>query len=148
MNNQPVKRSDPAIIFRYARYQIPGILIICLLYLLIYELTGFSFRLFLFILAGWILKDILFYPFVWKAYAVKHKSADDKLLGAEGVVRTSLNPTGYVQVNGELWKATSGNRDATLETGCKILVSGVSGLELTVVPASGAHAGGKHPYAK
>lgn len=59
------------------------------------------------------------------------------LLGAAGVVRRPLAPRGLVHVQGELWDATlrpGGGEE--LPVGELVIVTGVSGLRLTVRPAT------------
>jgi membrane-bound serine protease (ClpP class) len=55
------------------------------------------------------------------------------LLGAEGTVVTSLDPTGIVQVASEEWTAES--EAGSLPKGSRVKVVGVEGLRLRVVPA-------------
>jgi membrane-bound serine protease (ClpP class) len=52
------------------------------------------------------------------------------LLGREAVVRSRLDPTGYVSIDGENWKATIDRDDA--EPGERVKIVGVRGLELDV----------------
>lgn len=55
--------------------------------------------------------------------------------GAVGVVREALDPTGYVFVNGELWRARS--TGAVIPTGDFVRVIEVDGLTLMVAPETG-----------
>lgn len=52
------------------------------------------------------------------------------LIGKKAVVRTRLDPTGYVGVQGESWKARL--LDGRAEPGETVMVIGVRGLELDV----------------
>ncbi|MBM3143350.1 MAG: nodulation protein NfeD, partial [Chloroflexi bacterium] len=53
-------------------------------------------------------------------------------VGCEGVVTRSLNPEGYVKIQGVLWKATCA--EGYLEVGTEVVVLEVDGLKLLVVP--------------
>jgi membrane-bound serine protease (ClpP class) len=53
------------------------------------------------------------------------------LVGKIGVVKQALDPEGKVFVHGELWKAVAGQ---PIENGCKVRVTHVEGLTLTVEP--------------
>ena len=55
------------------------------------------------------------------------------IIGCHGTVITPLDPTGYVKVRGELWKATS---NIHLDRGDDITVTGVNGLVITVIKDS------------
>ena len=54
----------------------------------------------------------------------------EAMIGCEGVVAKSLDPTGYVKVQGVLWKAIY--NEGTLEKGTPIVVTEVEGLKLRV----------------
>jgi len=56
----------------------------------------------------------------------------EALIGAEGVVRSELAPSGIVFVQGELWKAAIAG--GTIPAGRRVRVVGVDGLRLTVRP--------------
>jgi len=56
----------------------------------------------------------------------------EAMIGCEGVVTKSLDPVGYVKVQGILWKATY--NQGTLEKGTPIVVLEVDGLKLRVTP--------------
>ena len=62
----------------------------------------------------------------------------EAIVGCEGVVATPLDPTGYVKVKGELWKATS---TSDLEIGEKIRVTKIDGIRLVVEPESEERSG-------
>ena len=63
---------------------------------------------------------ILFKPF----------TEPEAIIGREGVVEVDLKPSGYIRVDGELWKATSSGGD--LQKGDIVLITGMDGLKLTV----------------
>jgi membrane-bound serine protease (ClpP class) len=71
---------------------------------------------------------------VGKAVQTRHRAVhtgSEELLGAHGVVRSALDPTGHVFVQGALWRARS---DRRLDPGERVVVEGVEGLTLTVAP--------------
>lgn len=53
------------------------------------------------------------------------------IIGSDGIVVTPLEPSGYVKIHGELWKASS---NAHLEAGDPVTVTAINGLTLTVIP--------------
>jgi membrane protein implicated in regulation of membrane protease activity len=59
----------------------------------------------------------------------------EAIIGSEGIVTMPLNPTGYVKVRGELWKASC---PSNLKAGDEVVVTGIQGLKLTVVPRNNA----------
>lgn len=55
------------------------------------------------------------------------------IVGSVGVVNTPFNPTGYVRVKGELWKASC---ESHVETGDEVVVVAMEGMKVVVVPKS------------
>jgi membrane-bound ClpP family serine protease len=58
----------------------------------------------------------------------------NSLIGSTGVAVDQLSPSGYVRINGELWRARVIENDSTIEKGETVVVKGVDGLTLTVIP--------------
>jgi membrane-bound serine protease (ClpP class) len=56
------------------------------------------------------------------------------MIGGTAIVRTPLNPTGQVEIRGELWQASL-RGDTSLAVGSTVSVSSVEGLVLIVEPA-------------
>jgi membrane protein implicated in regulation of membrane protease activity len=52
-------------------------------------------------------------------------------VGSRGRATTAISPTGYVRVNGELWRASS---SSTIDAGEEIAVVGMEGMTLLVSP--------------
>ena len=68
-------------------------------------------------------------PILEKARAVPLLDESDTLIGAQGYVVKELNPTGTVQVRGELWTARS---DRSLKSGTEVVVLERNGLNVYV----------------
>jgi membrane-bound serine protease (ClpP class) len=58
----------------------------------------------------------------------------EELLGSVATVRTPLDPTGQVIVEGALWEARADVSSAPIEAGYRVKVEGIDGLELVVSP--------------
>jgi membrane-bound serine protease (ClpP class) len=52
-------------------------------------------------------------------------------IGSRGRTTTPVSPTGYVRVNGELWRASS---NSTIDAGEEIAVVGIEGMTLLISP--------------
>jgi membrane protein implicated in regulation of membrane protease activity len=85
------------------------------------------------IVALWLAKDAVLFPFVWRSYDRKRSSVHS-LVGTEGEVEERLAPSGYVRVHGELWHAQIMEKDPPIEKGKIIRIKGMRGLTLLVVP--------------
>jgi membrane protein implicated in regulation of membrane protease activity len=66
-----------------------------------------------------------------RALSKKLMYGPDAIIGSEGVVATAFNPTGYVKIRGELWKASC---QSSLKVGDEVVVTEMEGLKLMVVP--------------
>jgi membrane-bound serine protease (ClpP class) len=62
----------------------------------------------------------------------------EEMVGAEGVVRVSLNPVGQVFTEGALWRARAGDGDGQIAAGDRVRVESVDGLTLNVSRVRGA----------
>lgn len=58
----------------------------------------------------------------------------EDIVGRVGVAANALDPSGQVRVLGEIWEARSG---VVVARGAEVVVVGVEGLRLEVVPAVG-----------
>jgi membrane-bound serine protease (ClpP class) len=88
------------------------------------------------LILGVAIGDTLFFLFVMRAvvrarFTPVHMGPHT-LVGAEGVVLTSLDPVGVVRVRSESWTARS--TAGPVEAGATVRVTGMAGLTLEVVP--------------
>jgi membrane-bound ClpP family serine protease len=126
-----MKRWPVHVVIRYSLLQIPEFS------LLIAILSGlhywFAIPLWVVaIIAGiWLLKDIILFFYVWPAYEMPRNKKDRRVTGVAGIAIEALDPGGYVEINGELWKAqTEDNRQ--IRAGEKVEVLDQKGLLLIV----------------
>ena len=84
------------------------------------------------IILFWILKDILIFPFVWKAYSHKDRDKSKTILNQHGVAVDSINPKGFVKINGEIWQAELVEPNDPINQGQPIEVVEIDGLKLKV----------------
>lgn len=89
--------------------------------------TGVGFLCF------WVVKDFILYPFVRPAYEPA-KTGTERLIGVQGRVEQTLDPSGYVRICGELWRAETEGADQLLEAGRAVAVRSVRGLTVIVAP--------------
>jgi membrane protein implicated in regulation of membrane protease activity len=117
---------------RYAAFQAPGLLLVA---------AGlFALRVVVDLplwvpLAGtfvWVVKDLAMFPVLKSAYG--DDSEGPTVSGLKGVVVDTLAPSGLVRVQGELWRATSAQRDLAIGRGAVVQVKDRRGLTLVVTP--------------
>lgn len=69
------------------------------------------------------------FPFVWRAY---DKFSPDSLVGSKGKAVERLSPTGYIIIQGELWRAEVVRGNNPVNKGETVVVRGSQGLTLLV----------------
>ena len=94
--------------------------------------TRSSPRLAILLFALWVIKDFALYPVLRIAYEDGSPNATDSLVGALGTARERLDPSGYVRVGSELWRAELVADDTCVESGEPVRVREVRGLTLLV----------------
>lgn len=129
-----VQRYPKRVISRYALIQVPGIVLLVLALYLLRRWAQIPLWLAGVIVALWIVKDIVLFPFVWRAYDKHDRGDEHSIIGSRGRTEERLAPTGYVRVRGELWRAEVPGGDRHIEKGESVRVQGLRGMTLLVVP--------------
>jgi membrane protein implicated in regulation of membrane protease activity len=78
-----------------------------------------------------VVKDVVMYPLVRRAYEPAPTPVE-RLVGARGIARQPLAPSGYVEVQGTLWRAEVVPGAASVGAGARVTVCGANGLTLLV----------------
>ena len=120
------------VILKYTLIHLAELALIVVALIVFRHFVSISTWLITTILALWILKDIALFPKVWRAYAFYDNNPMRKLIGLEATVMDSLNPVGYVRVNGELWKAEIRNPRYPAKRGDRTRVIDIKGMTLIV----------------
>jgi len=82
----------------------------------------------------WVGKDVILFPFTWRAYDRDPSGQIHSMIGYRGIARERLAPSGYVLIRGERWRAeVMGNR-SPIEKGESIQIHDIRGLTLLVQP--------------
>ena len=117
---------------RYYLFQIPGWLLAAALVAVLHGWLGLPVWAALTVLGVVVMKDVVCYPFLRKAYQLEASGAA-RLVGLRGVARDSLDPTGYVYVHGELWRAKIEPGAAPISAGTDVRIVQGQRMTLTVV---------------
>ena len=125
---------SPKVLVRYSLLQLPGIALLIGLLFFLQRWVDIPLWLMWFIPAAWIAKDIILFPFVWRAYDWDHKESGKAMIGMRGIVSDRLDPTGYILIRGELWKAEAMDKVGPVDKGEEVLVQGIKGLTLQIKP--------------
>ena len=123
-----------ATILKYALFQLPEIAVIAVILIFLEKWGVISARVAYGLIAAWIIKDVLLYPFLWKAYTFGSAKDANPMIGQVGSVKDRLAPTGMISVRGELWKARITDGAQPVEKGRHVRVVSIDGLTLMVEP--------------
>jgi membrane protein implicated in regulation of membrane protease activity len=118
---------------KYLLLEVPGWILGGLVALALHRWLDLSATLVGTLLAIWIAKDLVLYPWLKDALAGDAVPEAEKLVGATGLVETPLDPVGIVRLGAELWRAEASPRERPISSGRRIRVSAVRGLTLVVV---------------
>jgi len=129
-----MKRPDwpVQVVLRYALFQIPGLVLLILILIMVRRWVDFPLWFFWGSVLIWIVKDVVLFPFVWRAYDWSRSRDVHSLVGTEGIVEERLAPSGYIRVHGELWQAEMIREGPPIEKGEGVWIQGIRGLVLLV----------------
>jgi len=120
------------IITKYVLLQAPGLVILTVLLVLAKRWVDLPSWFVWGLITLWIAKDIALFPLTWRAYDQDRERAVGSMVGAWGTAEEQLNPSGYIRVGGELWKAEVMGNVRPIEKGERVLVQEIHGLTLLV----------------
>ena len=119
---------------RYIMLQLPEAGLVTLVLFGLHYWEQLSLPVLLLLFAGWVIKDVIMYPFVRSAYGPGPAHGTEALLGAQGVVTDDLSPKGSVRIGAEPWSARLGAGHDTLPVGTRVRIEEVEGFVLVVTP--------------
>ena len=122
------------ILVRYALLQLPAIALLVLALIFVQRWVTIPAWVFWGSITLWIAKDVILFPFVWRAYDWNLSGSENSLVGKSGIVQDRLAASGYIRVRGELWQAEVVGGSPPIDKGKKVRVQGMRGLTLLVQP--------------
>ena len=108
----------------YVAAQVPGWIIAAFLAWWAISTLELQAWVVLFLVALWVAKDIALYPILGRFY--RSEQPAKRMIGAAGVVVTTLEPEGVVRVGGELWKAQSIAGETLISEGTTVRVCDIN----------------------
>ena len=122
------------ILVRYILLQVPGTALLVLILIQLrnwFDLPAWSV---LGLVAISVAKDVILFPFVWRAYDWDNQGEVHSMVGRRGIAKERLAPSGYIKIHGELWKAKVAGCSPPIEKGEAVRVEEMQGLTLLVRP--------------
>jgi membrane-bound ClpP family serine protease len=134
MKPEKDQRWSRAIMVRYALFQLPGLAVVVVILLFLHHWEVLETWILWTFGIVWVAKDVLFYPFVWQAYHWKRAEDENPMIGARATARDRLDPSGHVDVRGEIWRAEVSRGGRPVEKGEAVRIQALHGLILLVTP--------------
>jgi membrane protein implicated in regulation of membrane protease activity len=122
------------IIAGYMILQLPSLALLILILILVRRWIDLPEWLVWCFVAVWVAKEVMMFPSVWRSYSQRIWGGTTSLIGARGIAEERLDPSGYVRVNDELWRARVWQGSRPVGQGENVRVRGVDGLTLLVEP--------------
>lgn len=119
-------------VLRYIAFQVPSWLIVGLIAAALDTWSDLPRPLLIGACALYLVKDFFMYPWVRSAYEHSEHDPGSEMLAARGVVVVSLDPTGWVKMGTERWRAEAADAAVPLVPGTEVEVSQVRGYTLLV----------------
>lgn len=125
------------IFVRYMLFQVPGVVLLYLLLILARPVVTLPTWFIWSLVAFWVIKDLILFPAVWRAYDQERRDDASSMVGSRGIAEDRLDRSGYIRVRGELWKVEVMGNSPSIGKGEKVTVRGIRGLTLFVEPDRG-----------
>ena len=119
---------------KYWALQLPGTTLLVIILHLLQDRLGLATWLLWGIVGFWVVKDLVLYPIVWRSYDSGYPATLHSLDGARGVATEPLDPSGYVRVRGELWRAELAHGARPIKKGERVRVQTMREFTLLVMP--------------
>ena len=126
MNKQGWSRQ---VLLKYSLLQLPGLALLIIILILLRHWINIPNWAMWTLISLSLIVDVIMFPFVWRAY---DKGNQNSMSGSQGVAVDRLSPSGYVRINGELWRAKVFEGNSAIEKGEVVMVKSMHGLTLFV----------------
>lgn len=122
------------IVVRYALLQLPEVALLILILILVRRWVYFPTWFIWGLVALWVAKDVILFPFIWRAYERGSQGETNSIIGERGIAEDRLGPSGYIRVHGELWHGEVIGGGPPIDRGKGVRVRGIRKLTLLVQP--------------
>jgi len=129
-----LKEIPSRVYIRYGLLSIPGTVVLILVLIVVRNWVPIPFWLRVSLMLLWVAKEVILFPFVWRAYDHAQSEVFHPMVGLRGITKERLAPAGYILVQGELWKAEKMSGEPPIGINKWVRVQKIEGLKLYVEP--------------
>jgi len=120
------------VVLRYALIQVPFTALVIVVLIWLRKWVDLPIWFIFGLVAFLVIKDIVLFPFVWRAYDPDSPALTNTMEGARGIAINDLHPSGYVEIGAERWQAEVIEGSPPVRRGQRVRVHGIRGLTLLV----------------
>jgi membrane protein implicated in regulation of membrane protease activity len=120
------------VVLRYVLLQVPFTALVIVVLIWVRKWVDLPLWFICGLVAFLVIKDIVLYPFVWRAYDPDSPAMTKTMEGARGIAINDLHPSGYVEIGAERWQAEVIAGSLPIRRGQRVRVHGIRGLTLLV----------------
>ena len=120
------------VVLRYALLQVPFTALVIVVLIWVRKWVDLPIWFICGLVAFLVIKDIVLFPFVWRAYDPDSPALTNTMEGARGIAINDLHPSGYVEIGAERWQAEVIEGHPPIRRGQRVRVHGIRGLTLLV----------------
>jgi membrane protein implicated in regulation of membrane protease activity len=120
------------VVLRYALIQVPFTALVTVVLIWVRKWVDLPIWFICGLIAFLVIKDIVLFPFVWRAYDPDSPGLTNTMEGARGIALNDLHPSGYVEIRAERWQAEVIEGSPPIRRGQAVRVRGIRGLTLLV----------------
>ena len=120
------------VVLRYALIQVPFTALVTVVLIWVRKWVDLPIWFICGLIAFLVIKDIVLFPFVWRAYDPDSPGLTNTMEGARGIALNDLHPSGYVEIGAERWQAEVIEGSPPIRRGQAVRVREIQGLTLIV----------------
>ena len=120
------------VVLRYALIQVPFTALVTVVLIWVRKWVDLPVWFICGLIAFLVIKDIVLFPFVWRAYDPDSPGLTNTMEGARGIALNDLHPSGYVEIRAERWQAEVIEGSPPISRGQAVRVREIRGLTLIV----------------
>ena len=120
------------VVLRYALLQVPFTALVTFVLIWVRKWVDLPLWFICGLVAFLVIKDIVLFPFVWRAYDPDSPALTSTMEGARGIAINDLHFSGYVEIGAERWQAEVIEGNPPIRRGQRVRVHGIKGLTLLV----------------
>ena len=120
------------VVLRYALIQVPFTALVIVVLIWLRKWVDLPIWFIFGLVAFLVIKDIVLFPFVWRAYDPDSPALTNTMEGARGIAINDLHPSGYVEIGAERWQAEVIEGTPPIRRGQAVRVREIRGLTLIV----------------